>query len=62
MPNKVTIYHKEQGAVEMWAVDANNALRSHSAEWSQKPWAKAEEPKEAKDQKDKSGKTDGGKS
>lgn len=47
MPEKRTIYHKEDGPVEMWAIDANNALRNHSKEWSSEPWPaekKAKEP------------------
>ena len=51
MPEKRTIYHKEDGPVEMWAIDANNALRSHSKEWSPNPWPKkeAKEPEKGKE-------------
>lgn len=44
MPDKVTIYHKKDGAAEMFAIDANHALRKHPAEWSQEPWSKAAAP------------------
>jgi hypothetical protein len=34
-----TIYHKEQGAVSMYHVDARHALRFKD-EWSETPWKK----------------------
>lgn len=38
MPNKVTIYHKETGAAELYSIDAREALNNHPEEWRSKPW------------------------
>jgi hypothetical protein len=38
MPKKVTIYHKETGAAELYTIDAREALNAHPDEWSAKPW------------------------
>lgn len=40
MPEKRTIYHKENGAAEMDAIDANRALVMHGDEWASEPWDK----------------------
>jgi hypothetical protein len=34
----VTIYHKDTGAHELCAIDANDAVQRHPKEWSRKPW------------------------
>jgi hypothetical protein len=36
--NKVVVYHKTDGAVEMAPIDANAAVQGHPAEWSRTPW------------------------
>jgi len=46
MPEIRTIYFKGDGkAYTLAAIDANRALREHSDEWSEQPWAKASKPK-----------------
>jgi len=46
MPEVRTIYFKGDGkAYTLAAIDANRALREHSDEWSEQPWAKASKPK-----------------
>lgn len=39
-PIKATrvVYHKETGAVEMYAIDATHAVSAHPKEWSYEPW------------------------
>lgn len=38
MPKKVTIYHKETGAAELYSIDARPALANHPDEWRDRPW------------------------
>lgn len=54
MPEIKTIYFKGDGkSYDMPAIDANRALREHSGEWSQEPWAKADQAKADADAKAK---------
>jgi|EndMetStandDraft_5_1072996.scaffolds.fasta_scaffold2949938_1 hypothetical protein len=41
MPKKVTIYHKEAGAAELYTIDAREALNRHPGEWSASEWPAA---------------------
>jgi len=45
MPEKSTIYHIKDGPAEMWAIDANRALRQHADEWAAQPWPNAKADK-----------------
>lgn len=53
MPKKITIFHKETGAAELYTIDAREALNEHPDEWSSKPWPGSDEAKaEKKAEKD----------
>lgn len=41
-PMQKRAYHVEQGAVEMYTVDANSAVATHPDEWSWEPWSESE--------------------
>ena len=33
-----TVYHIKDGAVQMYTIDARNAVSQHPKEWATKPW------------------------
>src|SRR5262245_48235080 len=39
---KITIFHKTDGAVEVFPVDANDCVRRHPKVWSREPWNAAQ--------------------
>jgi hypothetical protein len=39
-----TVYHRQQGAVTMYSVDANSAVQRFPDEWSHGPWIDEERP------------------
>jgi hypothetical protein len=42
MPKKVVAYHKDDGPVEMYSINAREAVALHPDEWSMTPFAKAQ--------------------
>ena len=51
MPQKATIYSRDGGKQEMWAIDAREAVRRHPKEWSFKPFDQKKDGKAVEEAK-----------